>query len=98
MTKRIIMAIAIIASIAFADNTADQTGFPANVCCAHAPNDGTFTRTAYSVNIYTESGLYKGSFAVYFHHGQKYIDFHNTWICIQGRTRFGYCGNWYVIR
>ena len=63
-----------------------------------SPNDGTYTRTQYSVTIDTESGHCKGSFAIYLHHGKKYISFNNTWICIQGKSRFAYNGNWYVIK
>ena len=63
-----------------------------------SPNDGTYTRTQYSVTIYTEGGHCKGSFAIYLHHGKKYISFNNTWICIQGKSRFAYNGNWYVIK
>lgn len=62
------------------------------------PNDGTYTRTQYSVTIYTESGHCKGTFSIYIHHSKKYIRFNNTWICIQGKSRFGYNGNWYVIK
>lgn len=62
------------------------------------PNDGTYTRTQHSVTVYTEDGHCKGTFAVYLHQGKKYISFNNTWICIQGKSRFGYNGNWYVIR
>ena len=63
-----------------------------------APDNETYTRTSNSVSIYTESGSHKGVFAVYLHHGDRYIDFNNTWICIQGKSRFGYRGNWYVIK
>lgn len=63
-----------------------------------SPNDGTYTRTQYSVTIYTESGHCKGSFAIYLHYGKKYISFNNTWICIHGKSRFAYNGNWYVIK
>ena len=98
MAKKFFLAIALIASVAIADNIAPELGLSANTCYAAAPNNGTFSRTGYSVNVYNENGHPKGSFAVYLHNGQRYIDFHNTWICIQGRSRFGYCGNWYVIR
>ena len=63
-----------------------------------APNEGTHTRTQNSVTIYTEEGHYKGTFSIYLHHGKKYISFNNTWICIQGKSRFGYNGNWYIIK
>ena len=98
MAKKFILAIAIIASVAIADNVAPELGITANTCYAAAPNNGTYSKTGYSVNVYTQEGHSKGSFAVYLHNGQRYIDFKNTWICIQGRSRFSYCGNWYVIR
>lgn len=63
-----------------------------------AVNNGTYTRTSYSVTVYTENGYNKGNYAIYLHGGQIYIFFSNTWICIQGKSRFGYNGNWYVIK
>lgn len=63
-----------------------------------AANNGTYTRTSCSVTVYTEDGYKKGNYAIYLHGGQKYISFSNTWICIQGKSRFGYNGNWYVIK
>ena len=63
-----------------------------------APNDGRYMRTQYSVTIYSESGVCKGTCAIYLYQGQKYIDFNNTWVFIQGRNRFGYCGVWYIIK
>lgn len=72
-----------------------------SICCETimpAPNDGTYTRTQNSVTAYTESGHCKGTFVVYLHKGKKYINFNNTWICIQGKSRFAYNGNWYVIK
>ena len=63
-----------------------------------APNNGTYTRTSSFVTIYTESGHRKGMYSVYLHYGNRYIDFNNTWVCIQGKSRFFYNGNWYVIK
>lgn len=97
MIKKIFMGFALMASFAVTDINAN-TFVSANLCMVSAPNDGSFTRTCYSVSVYTESGHPKGMYAVYLHQGKRYIDFNNTWICIQGRSRFGYCGNWYVIR
>lgn len=57
-----------------------------------------YMRTGYSVTIYSESGACKGSYAIYLHEGRKYINFYNHWICIQGKQRFAYSGNWYIIR
>lgn len=98
MIKKIFMAVALMASFATIEINANTFVVSANVCMASAPNDGTYTRTSYSVSIYTEDGHPKGTYAVYLHNGKRYIDFNNTWICIQGKRRFGYCGNWYVIK
>ena len=65
---------------------------------AQAPNDGSYTRTSSSVKVYTESGHKKGTFPIYLHKGKRYIDFDDKWICIQGKRRFFYKGNWYVIK
>lgn len=98
MFKRLLLGIAIAASIEAIDIAATEMGFTGNLCMAAAPNNGTYTKTSSSVSVFTESGHPKGTFAVYLHHGKRYIDFHNTWICIQGKKRFGYSGNWYVIK
>ncbi len=68
------------------------------VCFQAAPNNGTYTRTSSFVTIYTETGYCKGPFSIYLHHGKKYIDFNNTWVCVHNTRRFGYKGNWYVIK
>lgn len=65
---------------------------------AHAPNNGSYSKTSQSVTIYSESGHCVGSFSIYLHQGKKYIDFRNTWVCIQGKQRFGFQGNWYIIK
>lgn len=98
MIKKFFLVIAVMASMAAADMVATSAGLTGNTCMAAAPNDGTYTRTSSSVSVYTQEGHPKGSFSVYLHHGKRYIDFNNTWICIQGKNRFGYCGNWYVIK
>lgn len=98
MFKKILMVVALLASLAVTDINAGSNANSANALIAYAPNDGTYMRTSYSVTIYTESGHPKGVYAVYLHHGKHYIDFNNAWICIQGRSRFGYNGNWYIIR
>ena len=63
-----------------------------------APNDGRYMRTQHSVTIYSETGVCKGTYSVYLYHGQKYIDFNNSWVCIQGKSRFCYCAVWYIIK
>ena len=60
--------------------------------------DGHYSKTSHSVTIYTEAGHCKGTYAIYLHNGDRYIRFFNNWICIQGKHRFFYSGNWYVIR
>lgn len=69
-----------------------------SVVLAQAPNDGSYTRTSSSIKVYTESGHKKGTFPIYLHKGKRYIDFDDKWICIQGKRRFFYRGNWYVIK
>lgn len=71
-----------------------------NKCYAaqQARNDGTYTATNRSVTIVTESGHPKGAYTVYLHHGKQYIKFKNSWVCIQGKSRFFIDGNWYVIK
>lgn len=98
MIKKFFLAMAMVVSFTVADMAATEMEITGNTCMAAAPNDGTYTRTSSLVSVYTESGHPKGSFWVYLHHGKRYIDFNNTWICIQGKSRFGYCGNWYVIK
>lgn len=63
-----------------------------------ARNDGTYMKTSQDVNIQSSSGANKGSYDVYLHNGQKYIDFQNQWIKIQGKTRFHLNGNDYIIK
>ena len=60
--------------------------------------NGYYSPTNKYVNIYTESGHNKGEYKVYLHEGKKYIDFYNTWVCIQNKSRFSYSGNWYIIK
>ncbi len=98
MIKKVFVAGALVASLAAMDIKANTFAAPFSVCMAPAPNDGTYTKTSYSVSIYTESGHPVGVYAVYLHHGKHYINFRSTWICIQGKSRFGYSGNWYVIK
>lgn len=69
-----------------------------NISFQGAQNSGSYSRTSSVVVIYTEAGICKGNYYVYLHQGQRYINFCNTWICIQGKSRFGYCGNWYIIK
>lgn len=64
----------------------------------HAPNDGTYTRTNNDVHVVCSTGSDKGDFDVFLHHGDKYIDFQNHWIKIEGKTRFSLNGNTYIIK
>ena len=98
MIKKIFLAVAIVIYLTTADMIGTNFGLTGNACMAAAPNYGTYSRTGSSVSVFHENGHPKGTFAVYLHHGKRYIDFNNKWICIQGKKRFGYCGNWYVIR
>ena|GEM_PF-2134714 len=97
--KKIIVLTTILAGLTMAD-VSDCKIWQSNVCYAakQARNDGTYSATSQTVSVYTESGHPKGSFTVYLHHGQKYIKFQNSWVCIQGKSRFSFNGNWYIIK
>lgn len=98
MFKKFSLVILVIASITICDFSATSVWFTGNTCMAAAPNDGTYLKTSSSVSVFNENGHPKGTFSVYLHNGKRYIDFYNTWICIQGKRRFAFRGNWYVIR
>lgn len=97
--KKFIVLVAIMAGLTMAD-LSDNSYWQLNVCQAatNARNDGSYTPTSQSVSVYTESGHSKGSYTVYLHNGKRYIKFQNSWICIQGKSRFHHNGNWYVIK
>jgi hypothetical protein len=79
------------------DNTdCNEGGY--NISFAGAPNDGTYITNGSTVSVNVDSGHPKGTFKVYLHDGKRYIDFDKTWICIQGKSRFAYGGNWYVLK
>ncbi|MGN1219286.1 MAG: hypothetical protein ACI4TD_15145, partial [Phocaeicola sp.] len=86
MIRKIFCTLVLFAAVSVTESLAfnvNPLGF--NELLMPASNDGTYTRTQYSVTIYTENGHCKGSFSIYLHHGKKYISFNNTWICIQGK-------------
>lgn len=97
MIKNLFCIVTLITTLAITGNAHNM---PKDfcVCKISEPNESSYMRTNKSVKVYTESGYDKGSFAVYLHQGRKYIDFNDTWICIQGKMRFAYKGNWYVIK
>lgn len=100
MKKNILALFILMAAASIVSTEAHAVGLKINSVetVMPAPNDGRYMRTQYSVTIYSESGVCKGTYAVYLYQGQKYIDFNNTWVCIQGKSRFGYCGVWYIIK
>lgn len=97
--KKLIALAVIVGGLTFTD-VGNSFIWQGNTCYAATKtrNDGTYSATSQSVSVYTENGHPKGSFTVYLYHGKKYINFQNTWICIQGKSRFGHNGNWYVIK
>lgn len=97
--RKLIALVAIVGGLAITDLSGSSV-WQSNTCYAatQARNDGSYTATSQSVSVYTENGHPKGTFTVYLHQGKKYIKFQNTWICIQGKSRFGHNGNWYVIK
>lgn len=99
MMKKIIGLAVMLCCVTMADLTGVNF-WQTNSCQAtmQAKNNGSYSATSRSVNVYTESGHPKGSFTVYLHKGKKYINFQNSWICIEGKSRFAHNGNWYVIK
>lgn len=103
MVKNFFVAIFLAIVVFVGDAFLGNYGFLSTSTCAApiqmAPTNGDqYTRTGKKVHIYTEMGICKGAFDVYLHRGKKYISFQNTWICIQGKSRFGFNGNWYIIK
>lgn len=100
MIKKLCLAFGLFMASTMVDMVSSQFDLSVNMSsvCAQARNDGTYSRTNKSVSIYTQSGHPKGSYTIYLHKGQRYINFKNLWICIQGKQRFACDGNWYVIR
>ena len=64
--------------------------------CAYCSDN--YMRTGMTVEIYTESGHHKGTYSVWLSKGDKYIKFNDEWIRIEGKSRFLYHGNAYVIK
>ena len=101
MIKKLTIILAFTAFIGLSDlckaNAASITSKDCSEIC-ESTYDGYYMRTNHSVTIYTEGGHCKGTFQIYLHSGDRYIRFQNYWICIQGKQRFHFSGNWYVIR
>lgn len=98
MLKRLIFVLALLSAPVVSLLICESNNFSMQAS-ATAPTKGNhYSKTGQSVTVFSESGINKGNFAVYLHQGKKYISFQNTWICIQGKSRFAYNGNWYVIR
>ena len=73
--------------------TVSDMSSPACVDCGE-----NYMKTNKTVEIYTESGHRKGTYSVWLCRGDKYIKFNNDWIRIEGKSRFFYHGNAYVIK
>ncbi len=95
--KKLIVSILLIASCGIYANAAEKA-LPE--CNARAClSEDYYMNTGTTVAIYTESGAFKGNYAVYLRNGNRYIQFYpNIYISIQGKRRFFYKGNWYVIK
>lgn len=76
----------------------DDTSSGQNVSFGHAPNNGSYLNSGKEVYIQVAGGLNKGSYDVFYHNGQKYIDFNSQWINIEGKDRFFLNGNTYIIK
>lgn len=57
-----------------------------------------YSATNNYVTICSEGGHNKGEYRVYLSEGKRHIKFNSTWICIQGKQRFYFSGNWYIIK
>lgn len=102
MLKKLTIICALTALVGISDLCASNTSSAPSSAdysmTSESTYDGHYMRTNYSVTIYTEGGHCKGTYAIYLHNGDRYIRFQNCWICIQGKQRFHFSGNWYVIK
>lgn len=98
--KKVFLAFFALVAITMVADVASSGNFTGNIATAAAAprNDGSYTRTSRTVTIVSENGNPKGTFHIYLHHGKKYIQFQNDWVCIEGKRRFSHNGNWYVIK
>lgn len=100
MLKKCLIAFCAVVAIVVAADLNNASTWQSTTCQAamQARNDGTYSATNQYVTIYNESGACKGQFRVYLHKGDRYINFQNDWIRIEGKRRFGHNGNWYIIK
>lgn len=73
MTKRIILISVIISTLSFVSLQifgTERYGTTYNEN-KYVQYDGNYTKTNYSVTIYTESGHCKGSYSIYLHKGKN---------------------------
>ena len=96
--KNLFFILVFLAAINISATAATKPTNMGSAYCVAQINNGTFMPTNHSVTVYSESGHNKGSYTVYLHGGHRYIKFNNSWICIQGRSRFAHAGNWYIIK
>ena len=82
----------------YSDSIVDFSNGQNYISFGHAPNDGSYMKTNQDVHVQVAGGNDKGSFDVYLHNGNKYIDFKDQWVKIQGKTRFHLLGNDYIIK
>ncbi len=80
------------------DSMIDHESVADVTCPACADCGDHYLRTGKTVEIYTESGHHKGTYSVWLNNGDRYIKFNNEWIRIEGKSRFFYRGNAYVIK
>jgi hypothetical protein len=98
MTKEIITVLFLATAPILSNASLSNYKFTYNNMYTAPTKGDQYTKTGATVKIYTEAGTCKGSFDVYLHKGKKFISFQNSWICIQGKSRFGYNGIWYIIK
>ncbi len=68
-----------------------------NISFMGAPNDGSYLSSGQSVDIRSDSGVLYDNIKVFYHNGQKYLDFKNQWIKLPGSGFFHLLGSNYKI-
>lgn len=58
----------------------DSDNVFSNITFGHAPNDGTYTDSGHTVTVRSDSGVKYTDIHVFYHHGQKWLDFKNHWV------------------
>ena len=68
-----------------------------NIVFQKAPNDGTYTDSGNIVTVRSDSGVKYNDIHVFYHNGQKWLDFKNHWIKPSASGFFSYKGVGYKV-